>query len=83
MHRRHPKPRSAGIVRSLSEKATSGNCLVAVVSAAALICDTGAILDYLVEGARDHRRFRDAIDKPRTRYVPGLVLAEVELLPAI
>ena len=47
-------------------------------SAAALICDTGALLDYLVESAADHRRFRDAIDSARTRYVPGLVLAEVD-----
>ena len=48
------------------------------VSAAALICDTGALIDYLVESAPDHRRFRDAIDQARTRYVPGLVLAEVD-----
>lgn len=47
-------------------------------SAAALICDTGALIDYLVERAPDHRRFRDAIDQARTRYVPGLVLAEVD-----
>jgi uncharacterized protein len=47
-------------------------------SAAALICDTGALIDYLVESAPDHRRFRDAIDRARTRYVPGLVLAEVD-----
>jgi predicted nucleic acid-binding protein len=47
-------------------------------SAAALICDTGALIDYLVETAPDHRRFRDAIDEARTRYVPGLVLAEVD-----
>jgi predicted nucleic acid-binding protein len=47
-------------------------------SAAALICDTGALIDYLVEGAPDHRRFRNAIDRARTRYVPGLVLAEVD-----
>ena len=50
---------------------------MAVVSAAALICDTGALLDYIVKGARDHRRFRHAINRARTRYVPGLVLAEV------
>ena len=49
-----------------------------VASAAALICDTGALLDYIVKGARDHQRFRDAIDRARTRYVPGLVLAEVD-----
>lgn len=47
-------------------------------SAAALICDTGALIDYLVESAPDHRRFRNAIDRARTRYVPGLVLAEVD-----
>ncbi|MPY87597.1 MAG: PIN domain-containing protein [Luteitalea sp.] len=43
-----------------------------------MICDTGALLDYLVESAPDHRRFRDAIGQARTRYVPGLVLAEVD-----
>jgi predicted nucleic acid-binding protein len=43
-----------------------------------LICDTGALLDYLVATARDHRAFRTAIDHARTRYVPGLVLAEVD-----
>lgn len=47
-------------------------------STAALICDTGALIDYLVEGAPDHERFREAIDRARTRYVPGLVLAEVD-----
>ena len=44
----------------------------------ALICDTGAILDYLVRTAPDHRRFRAAIDAARARYVPALVLAEVD-----
>ena len=47
-------------------------------SAAALICDTGALLDYLVASAPDHRLFRNAIDQARTRYVPALVLAEVD-----
>jgi len=47
-------------------------------SAAALICDTGALIDYLVASAPDHRLFRKAIDLARTRYVPGLVLAEVD-----
>lgn len=47
-------------------------------SAGALICDTGALIDYLVESAPDHRLFRSAIDQARTRYVPGLVLAEVD-----
>ena len=46
--------------------------------AAALICDTGALIDYLVSGAPDHRLFRKAIDSARTRYVPALVLAEVD-----
>jgi predicted nucleic acid-binding protein len=45
---------------------------------AALICDSGALLDYLVESAPDHRLFRNAIDRARTRYVPGLVLAELD-----
>jgi predicted nucleic acid-binding protein len=52
--------------------------LVAVASTPALICDTGALLDYVVAGAPDHRRFREAIDRARTRYVPGLALAEVD-----
>lgn len=47
-------------------------------SAAALICDTGALIDYLVESAPDHRLFRNVIDQARARYVPGLVLAEVD-----
>ena len=47
-------------------------------SAAALVCDTGALLDYLVGSAPDHKLFRNAIDQARTRYVPGLVLAEVD-----
>lgn len=48
------------------------------MSTAALLCDTGALLDYLVAAAPDHRAFREAIDRSRTRYVPGLVLAEVD-----
>jgi predicted nucleic acid-binding protein len=48
------------------------------MTAAAILCDTGALLDYLVASAPDHRAFRDAIDRSRTRYVPGLVLAEVD-----
>ena len=51
---------------------------MAAGSAAALICDTGALIDYLVESAPDHGLFRKAIDQARTRYVPGLVLAEVD-----
>lgn len=47
-------------------------------SSRALICDTGAILDYLVRTAPDHRRFRAVIDAARARYVPGLVLSEVD-----
>ena len=45
---------------------------------AALLCDTSALIDYLVESAPDHELFRDAIDSARARYVPGLVLAEVD-----
>ncbi len=45
---------------------------------AALICDTSALLDYLVAGAPDHAAFRAAIDAARARYVPALVLAEVD-----
>lgn len=48
------------------------------MTAAAILCDTGALLDYLVATAPDHRAFRDAIDRSRARYVPGLVLAEVD-----
>jgi predicted nucleic acid-binding protein len=48
------------------------------MSTAAVICDTGALLDYLVATAPDHRAFREAIDLSRARYVPGLVLAEVD-----
>ena len=51
---------------------------MAAGSTPALICDTGALIDYLVETASDHRHFRRAIDQARTRYVPGLVLAEVD-----
>jgi predicted nucleic acid-binding protein len=47
-------------------------------NAAAIICDTGALIAYLVEEAPDHRLFRNAIDQARTRYVPGMVLAEVD-----
>ena len=43
-----------------------------------LICDTGALIDYLVATAPDHDAFREAIDAARTRYVPALVLAEVD-----
>jgi predicted nucleic acid-binding protein len=43
-----------------------------------LICDTGALIDYLVATSPDHGMFRKAIDAAGTRYVPGLVLAEVD-----
>jgi hypothetical protein len=48
------------------------------VNAPALLCDTGALLDYLNAQAADHAAFRETIDEARTRYVPGLVLAEVD-----
>jgi uncharacterized protein len=48
------------------------------MSTPALLCDTGALLDYLSAGAPDHAAFRGAIDSARARYVPGLVLAEVD-----
>ena len=48
------------------------------MSAAALICDTGALLDYIVDGSPDHEAFREAIDGARARFVPGLVLAELD-----
>ena len=47
-------------------------------SADAIICDTGALLDYLVKSAPDHQIFREAIDRARARYVPALVLAELD-----
>lgn len=46
--------------------------------APAVICDTGALLDYLSRAAADHAAFRRAIDGAGTRYLPGLVLAEVD-----
>lgn len=49
-----------------------------MASSAALICDTGALLDYLVQDSPDHLLFREAIDSARTRYVPALVLAELD-----
>ena len=48
------------------------------MTAPPIICDTGALLDYLVAAAPDHQAFRVAIDGARARYVPGLVLAEVD-----
>jgi hypothetical protein len=55
----------------LASAATSASCSVPAGSAAALICDTSALLDYLVEGPPDHRLFRHVIDQARTRYVLG------------
>ncbi len=48
------------------------------MSEPALLCDTSALLDYLAVGALDHRAFRSAIDGARARFVPGLVLAELD-----
>ena len=56
----------------------NASCSVPVGSAAALICDTSALLDYLVASAPDHRLFRNVIEEARTRYVPALVLGEVD-----
>ena len=36
----------------------NASCSVPVGSAAAVICDTGALIDYLVASAPDHRLFR-------------------------
>jgi predicted nucleic acid-binding protein len=44
----------------------------------ALVCDTSALLDYLSRAAPDHAAFRRAIDEAAARYVPGLVLAELD-----
>jgi predicted nucleic acid-binding protein len=44
----------------------------------AVICDTSALIDYVVAKAPDHEAFRVALDGARARYVPGLVLAEVD-----
>lgn len=48
------------------------------MSTPAIVCDTGALLDYVSAKAPDHAAFRTAIDSARARYVPGLVLAEVD-----
>lgn len=48
------------------------------MTAPALLCDTGALLSYLDARAPDHRRYRKAIDEARARFVPGLVLAELD-----
>jgi len=60
------------------ESAATSASSSGAAGSAALICDTGALLDYLVKAATDHRKFRDAIDLARTRYVPALVLAELD-----
>jgi uncharacterized protein len=44
----------------------------------ALLCDTGALLSYLDARSPDHAAYRSVIDSARTRYVPGLVLAELD-----
>ncbi len=44
----------------------------------AILCDTGALLSYLDRGAPDHRAYRKHIDEARARFVPGLVLAELD-----
>jgi predicted nucleic acid-binding protein len=51
---------------------------VAAKAGDALICDTSALLDYMVASAPDHHAFRTAIDAARTRYVPALVLPELD-----
>jgi predicted nucleic acid-binding protein len=48
------------------------------MSAPALICDTGALLDFVRPFEPDHDAYRAAIEAARTRYVPALVLAEVD-----
>jgi len=48
------------------------------MTAPAILCDTGALLSYLDARAPDHRTYRKRIDEARARYVPGLVLAEVD-----
>jgi predicted nucleic acid-binding protein len=48
------------------------------VTTPALICDTSALLDFFWDGADDHAAYRAALDGARTRYVPALVLAEVD-----
>ncbi len=44
----------------------------------AILCDTGALLDYLAAGSPDHDAFREAIDGAGARFVPALVLAELD-----
>ena len=81
------EPRNTAAIRSRGARGSSDHSPSVVTSASssasaadtrALICDTGALIDYLVEGSPDHQLFRVAIDSARTRYLPGLVLAEVD-----
>jgi predicted nucleic acid-binding protein len=44
----------------------------------AILCDTGALLSYLDAKSPDHSRYRRAIESSRARFVPGLVLAELD-----
>ncbi len=48
------------------------------MTAPAILCDTGALLSYLDARAPDHRIYRKRIDEARARYVPALVLAELD-----
>jgi predicted nucleic acid-binding protein len=48
------------------------------VTVPALICDTSALLEFFWGGAPDHRAYREAIEPACTRFVPALVLAEVD-----
>lgn len=48
------------------------------MSAPAVLCDTGALLSYLDAKSPDHAAYRIAINDSRARFVPGLVLAEVD-----
>jgi predicted nucleic acid-binding protein len=48
------------------------------MTAPAILCDTGALLSYLDARAPDHRAYRRGIDEARARFVPGLVLAELD-----
>ena len=48
------------------------------MSAPALLCDTGALLDFVWPHEPDHLAYRTAIEEACTRYVPVLVLSEVD-----
>ena len=48
------------------------------MSRSPIICDTGALLDYFDARAPDHAAYRSAIDGASMRYVPALVLVEVD-----